>query len=31
MPGVKCPKCAEEGIEVWALPGKHCPRCGTLT
>lgn len=27
MPGVKCPRCAERGIEQWVLPGKHCPRC----
>lgn len=27
MPGVKCPRCAEKGIEQWVLPGKHCPRC----
>ena len=29
MPGVKCPTCAERGIEQWVLPGKHCPRCST--
>ena len=23
----KCPRCAEKGIEVYVLPGKHCPRC----
>ena len=23
----KCPRCAEQGIEVYVLPGKHCPRC----
>ena len=23
----KCPRCAEKGIEVFVLPGKHCPRC----
>lgn len=27
MPGVRCPRCAERGIEQWVLPGKHCPRC----
>ena len=27
MPGVKCPRCAERGIDQWVLPGKHCPRC----
>lgn len=29
MPGVRCPTCAERGIEQWVLPGKHCPRCST--
>ena len=28
MPGVRCPRCAEQGYEQWVLPGKHCPRCG---
>ncbi len=27
MPGVRCPKCAESGIETWVLPGKHCSKC----
>lgn len=29
MPRVnnKCPRCAEQGIEQYVLPGKHCPRC----
>lgn len=22
-----CPRCAEQGIEQYVLPGKHCPRC----
>ena len=24
---IKCPRCAARGIEVYVLPGKHCPRC----
>ena len=23
-----CPRCAEQGITVYVLPGKHCRRCG---
>lgn len=23
----KCPRCAEQGIEQFVMPGKHCPRC----
>lgn len=26
-PGVRCPRCAQDGIETFVLPGKHCPRC----
>ncbi|KAM0805910.1 hypothetical protein BDR22DRAFT_884317 [Usnea florida] len=25
--GHQCPRCAEQGIEQYVLPGKHCPRC----
>ena len=28
MPGVKCPKCAQQGTETWVLQGKNCPKCG---
>ena len=28
MPGVRCPACANRGVETWVLPGKHCPTCG---
>ena len=28
MPGVKCIKCEDRGVESWVLPGKHCPKCG---
>ncbi|PWY92694.1 hypothetical protein BO70DRAFT_392082 [Aspergillus heteromorphus CBS 117.55] len=24
MPGIKCPKCAAQGEEVWVIPGKNC-------
>lgn len=24
----KCPRCAAEGVTVYVLPVKHCPRCG---
>lgn len=26
--GVRCPRCAENGVETIVLPGRHCPRCG---
>ena len=26
---VKCPTCANEGVIVWVIFGKCCPRCGT--
>ena len=29
VPYVKCPTCAAEGVEVWVIFGKCCPRCGT--
>ena len=25
--GNLCPRCAERGVEVYVLPGKHCPIC----
>lgn len=28
MAGVRCPKCAERGQEVWVIPGKNCHVCG---
>ena len=30
IPGAKCPTCRARGIEQWVLPGKYCPKCGTL-
>lgn len=27
MPGVRCRRCAERGVETWVLSGKRCPRC----
>ncbi|KAK0629416.1 hypothetical protein B0T17DRAFT_185433 [Bombardia bombarda] len=29
LPGVKCPTCAEEGKEVWVIPGRACGYCST--
>ncbi|PSS14873.1 hypothetical protein M430DRAFT_35733 [Amorphotheca resinae ATCC 22711] len=29
MTGVRCPTCAANGQEVWVIPGKACPYCGT--
>ncbi|TQB68838.1 hypothetical protein MPDQ_002674 [Monascus purpureus] len=29
MPGVRCPKCENEGKEIWVIPGKRCHVCGT--
>lgn len=29
LPGVRCPKCAENGKESWVLPGRSCSTCGT--
>ncbi|KAL2158802.1 hypothetical protein VTH06DRAFT_3994 [Thermothelomyces fergusii] len=28
LPGIRCPKCAENGEEVWVIPGLLCGRCG---
>ena len=27
MPGAKCPKCKENGVETVCFPGRPCPRC----
>lgn len=27
MPGVRCPRCAENGLETFVLSGKRCPIC----
>ncbi|KAK4236584.1 hypothetical protein C8A03DRAFT_16775 [Achaetomium macrosporum] len=29
IPGVRCKKCAENGKEVWVVPGLYCPECQT--
>ncbi|EPE02764.1 hypothetical protein F503_08527 [Ophiostoma piceae UAMH 11346] len=29
LPGVRCPKCAKDGKEVWVIPGRACGYCGT--
>ncbi|AEO65144.1 uncharacterized protein THITE_33145 [Thermothielavioides terrestris NRRL 8126] len=29
MPGVRCPTCASNGVEVWVLEGRRCAKCGT--
>ncbi|KAL2174032.1 uncharacterized protein P884DRAFT_264297 [Thermothelomyces heterothallicus CBS 202.75] len=29
LPGVRCQKCAENGEEVWVVPGLICGKCGT--
>ena len=29
IPSVMCPACKDEGVEVWVIYGKCCPRCGT--
>ena len=29
MSGVRCPACAEKGVETWVIPGKNCHVCGT--
>ncbi|KAK0633633.1 hypothetical protein B0T14DRAFT_417426 [Immersiella caudata] len=29
LPGVRCPKCAEKGEEVWVIQGRACGHCGT--
>ncbi|OBT65357.1 hypothetical protein VE03_06096 [Pseudogymnoascus sp. 23342-1-I1] len=29
IPGVKCPTCLANGIEVWVIRGKVCGNCGT--
>ncbi|KAH7390206.1 hypothetical protein BKA64DRAFT_117225 [Cadophora sp. MPI-SDFR-AT-0126] len=29
MPGVRCGTCAGNGQDVWVIPGKACPVCGT--
>ncbi|KAL2193058.1 hypothetical protein P885DRAFT_81651 [Corynascus similis CBS 632.67] len=29
IPGVRCKKCAENGEEVWVVPGLVCGKCGT--
>ncbi|KAI2605154.1 uncharacterized protein GGS25DRAFT_418125 [Hypoxylon fragiforme] len=28
-PGKRCPTCEGKGKEVWVLPGRDCPYCGT--
>ncbi|KAI8966075.1 hypothetical protein F5Y11DRAFT_343766 [Daldinia sp. FL1419] len=28
-PGKRCPTCQSKGQEVWVLPGRDCPYCGT--
>ncbi|KAI1392383.1 uncharacterized protein F4822DRAFT_425592 [Hypoxylon trugodes] len=28
-PGKRCPTCQSKGTEVWVLPGRDCPYCGT--
>ncbi|KAI1379782.1 hypothetical protein F4677DRAFT_441977 [Hypoxylon crocopeplum] len=28
-PGKRCPTCQGKGQEVWVLPGRDCPYCGT--
>lgn len=30
IPGVRCPKCIENGHEEWVIRGKVCPKCGTV-
>lgn len=30
MPGVRCPRCAEQGIEQFVLSGKRCPKWSVL-
>ena len=27
VPGIRCPRCYERGIETYVLRGKRCPRC----
>ncbi|PHH89263.1 hypothetical protein CDD83_6382 [Cordyceps sp. RAO-2017] len=29
LPGIRCPKCFAQGVEVWVIPGKNCKECGT--
>ncbi|KAH9213801.1 hypothetical protein DL95DRAFT_524270 [Leptodontidium sp. 2 PMI_412] len=29
MPGVRCGTCAGNGQDVWVIPGKACPVCGS--
>ncbi|CAH0039041.1 unnamed protein product [Clonostachys solani] len=29
LPGTRCPTCAQEGKEVWVVPGLNCAHCGT--
>ncbi|CAI6093911.1 unnamed protein product [Clonostachys chloroleuca] len=29
LPGTRCPTCAQEGKEVWVVPGLNCAQCGT--
>ncbi|PHH65214.1 hypothetical protein CDD81_3073 [Ophiocordyceps australis] len=28
VPGIRCPKCLNRGVEVWVIPGKICRVCG---
>ncbi|CCX10184.1 Similar to predicted protein [Botryotinia fuckeliana B05.10]; acc. no. XP_001545981 [Pyronema omphalodes CBS 100304] len=30
VPGVRCPKCLQAGVEKWVIRGKCCPNCGTV-
>jgi hypothetical protein len=30
-PGIRCPFCFKRGIEVWVLPGRACPYCGSFS
>ncbi|KAK0744452.1 hypothetical protein B0T21DRAFT_281647 [Apiosordaria backusii] len=29
LPGVRCQTCAENGNEVWVIPGRQCGYCRT--
>ena len=29
LPGVRCPTCAANGLEIWVIPGRACGNCGT--
>ncbi|EHK47404.1 uncharacterized protein TrAtP1_012492 [Trichoderma atroviride] len=29
VPGTRCPTCAQQGKEVWVIPGRCCGYCGT--